>query len=98
DPPTTRAFSEPAMGGLWAPVRASDDIDLTLTSSVTADTMPSRHYATVTDLVNEVMNARIWGGLHFRGSDEAGRDLGTKVANWAISQAFLPDVSIPLLP
>ena len=96
--PSNHACFEAAIGQVLASVLGTDKIDLTLTSSVTADTMPSRHYATVADLVNEVMNARIWGGLHFRGSDEAGRDLGTKVANWAISREFLPDVSIPLLP
>ena len=42
----------------------TDQIDLDLTSSVTVDGMPTRHFATATDLTDEIENARTWGGVH----------------------------------
>jgi hypothetical protein len=38
-------------------------VELTLTSAVTGTT---RTYARLDDLVEEVENARVWGGLHYR--------------------------------
>ena len=57
-------------------------IQLDLQSTVTADTMPTRHYATVEDLIGEVQNARVWGGIHYRNSTLAGARLGDQVARW----------------
>ena len=31
---------------------------------------------------NEVVDARVWGGIHFRTADEQGVKLGKKVARW----------------
>ena len=49
-----------------------------------------RHFATGDDLRREVANARVWGGLHFRFSTEAGGQLGTRVADWTLAHAFRP--------
>ena len=50
----------------------------------------SRHYATVEDLDREIVNARVWAGLHFRDSGEVGVALGREVAQWALERYFLP--------
>jgi hypothetical protein len=50
----------------------------------------SRHYATVEDLDRQVVNARVWAGLHFRDSGEVGVELGRDVADWALDRYFLP--------
>jgi hypothetical protein len=50
----------------------------------------SRHYATVEELDREVVNARVWAGLHFRDSGEVGVKLGRDVAHWALDRYFLP--------
>jgi hypothetical protein len=50
----------------------------------------SRHYATVGDLDREIVNARVWAGLHFRDSGEAGVKIGRDVAHWALDRYFLP--------
>ena len=47
-----------------------------------------RHFATADDLVTNVMNARIWGGLHYRFSCIAGAALGRSVAHWDLTHAF----------
>lgn len=50
----------------------------------------SRHYATVEQLDREIVNARVWAGLHFRDSGEAGVKLGRNVAHWTLDRYFLP--------
>jgi len=52
--------------------------------------MPVRHFATVSDIQRDVMNARVWGGMHFRFSNEVGGELGSRVAAWALDRFFRP--------
>ena len=47
-----------------------------------------RHFDTADELREEIVNARLWGGLHYRGSSEAGVDLGRKVAHYDLNHAF----------
>jgi hypothetical protein len=47
-----------------------------------------RHFATAADLRAEIVNARVWGGVHFRFSAEAGITLGADVANYDLSHGF----------
>jgi hypothetical protein len=50
----------------------------------------SRTYTTVQALLDELVNARVWIGFHFRSSVVAGENLGTSVANWELQRNFLP--------
>jgi hypothetical protein len=50
----------------------------------------SQHFATVKDLLKQIVDARVWNGYHFRGSVEAGVVLGHRVANWTLKRYFLP--------
>ena len=88
--PSAHGCVTPAAGLVLAAFLGTDQIDLTLGSSVTADTMPTRHYATVEDLANEVIEARILGGIHYRTSTVVGAELGRKVADWALERYFQP--------
>jgi hypothetical protein len=47
-----------------------------------------RHFATADELRAEIVNARVWGGLHYRFSVEAGVKLGTQVAAYDLANAF----------
>jgi hypothetical protein len=49
-----------------------------------------RHFADASDLTQEIINARIWGGLHYRQSGIVGVNLGRRVAHWTLKQYFLP--------
>lgn len=51
----------------------------------------TRHYSTANDLTKEIINARVWGGIHYRLSDETGANLGRKVAHWTLKRYFLPE-------
>jgi hypothetical protein len=47
-----------------------------------------RHFETAEALREEIVNARLWAGLHYRGSSEAGVDLGRQVAHYDLNHAF----------
>jgi hypothetical protein len=63
-------------------------IELDLPSTVTG--VPARHFATAEDLEREILNARVWGGIHFRFSTETGGELGRRVAEWVLAHEFRP--------
>jgi hypothetical protein len=58
-----------------------------LDSLVTGET---RHYKRFKDVVEEVNNARVWAGFHFRYSQEDGTRLGRRVARFVTSNFFQP--------
>ena len=43
---------------------------------------PPRSYGRFSDALKEIIDARVWGGIHFRTADVQGKVLGTKVAHW----------------
>ena len=50
----------------------------------------ARHFRTPNDLRNEIIDARLWAGLHYRFSSVAGVGLGRKVARYDLRHAFQP--------
>ncbi len=49
-----------------------------------------RHFDTADQLREEIVNARVWGGLHFRRSSRVSVRLGTRVARYDLNHAFRP--------
>jgi hypothetical protein len=47
-----------------------------------------RHFTSFAQALQEVIDARVWGGIHFRTADEQGAEIGTKVARWERSHFF----------
>jgi hypothetical protein len=41
-----------------------------------------RHFERFSDVLDEIIEARIWGGIHFRTADTQGAQIGEKVARW----------------
>jgi hypothetical protein len=66
----------------------STRIGATLASSLPKLTRPARTYEQADEMVSEMSNARIWGGLHYRHSVNVGAELGRKVATWALARYF----------
>jgi hypothetical protein len=58
----------------------SDRVPFTAVSNKNGMT---RSYARLSDALQEVIDARVWAGIHFRTADEAGAELGAKVARYA---------------
>ena len=44
----------------------------------------------VEDIQNQVVDARVWLGFHFRNSVVQGEDIGNDVARWELHQYFKP--------
>lgn len=51
-----------------------------------------QHFKSVDDLLEQVSNARAWGGLHYPFSLAAGRRLGRQVAHYDLHHAFQPTI------
>jgi hypothetical protein len=78
-----------AMAGVFSGFLHTNRIDITLTST-TAPTMPTRHFERAGDLRAEIIEARLWGGLHYRDSSVKGVTLGRRVARYIQRHAFQP--------
>jgi hypothetical protein len=52
--------------------------------------MPTRHFERANDLRAEIIQARLWGGLHYRDSSVKGVVLGRRVAQYVLRHAFQP--------
>jgi hypothetical protein len=50
----------------------------------------SQHFNTTQDLLQNVADARVWAGLHYRFSTTAGVELGRQVSQWDLEHNFLP--------
>jgi hypothetical protein len=70
-----------------ARVLGTERIDLNITSVAAGET---RHYEWLDPINRDVINARVWGGIHFRTADVVGNAQGQKVANWALDRYFQP--------
>jgi hypothetical protein len=69
----------------------TDQVELTLSASKTAVPQlvkETRAYAGVGEIVREVDNARIWGGLHYRHSMDDGEAQGAAVARHVLGARF----------
>ena len=64
----------------------TDKIAFNITSS-RFPTQP-RHYERFSLALKEVIDARVWGGIHFRTADEQGAVIGKKVAHWERKHYF----------
>lgn len=49
-----------------------------------------RPFDSFSDALEEIEDARVWAGLHFRNADEQGRLLGENVADYALMNYFQP--------
>jgi hypothetical protein len=49
-----------------------------------------RHYERFSQALQEVVDARVWGGIHFRWADVAGAEVGRKVSRWLTKYYFQP--------
>jgi hypothetical protein len=76
---------------MYATVLGTHHIDVTIHGS--ADGTPNNWGATHTfetdnALKQEVVNARVWAGLHYRGSALEGLELARDVARWTLRRYF----------
>lgn len=85
--PSAHSCATPAGARVIARFLGTEDIHYTI-PSLTG--LGARYYPDVDSLIEEVGNARIWGGIHFRSAVKDGTTIGTKTANKVLSQHFRP--------
>jgi hypothetical protein len=52
--------------------------------------IPARHFDRFSNALKEVIDARVWGGIHFRTADVQGTVIGKKVGHWMRKHYFEP--------
>jgi hypothetical protein len=68
----------------------ADKVNLTLTSITIPAPDNVRHYSRFSDAAKDVVDARIYDGIHFRFDDEVARRQGQAIANWIFSHLMRP--------
>src|SRR4029077_13376071 len=59
-----------------------DDVAFTITSDYPQAVQKTRTYGRFSDMATDMVNVRIYPGIHFRFADEAAREQGKQVAEW----------------
>jgi hypothetical protein len=85
--PSAHACHTTAIAGVLESFFGPGRLRFSLDSLVTGDT---RTYRRFRDVVDEVNDARVWAGFHFRYSQEDGSTLGRKVARYVVRNFFQP--------
>jgi hypothetical protein len=92
--PGAHGTNTSAMAEVFSEFLGTDNIDLDIrgfdAAGASGNLDAVRHYDTAEELRSEVVNARLWGGIHYRFSSEAGVQLGRKVAHYGLNHAFRP--------
>ena len=76
-----------AQAEMYTQFFGTTQIEIDLDSSVTGTT---RHYATADAMRTEIVDARTWGGLHFRTSSVLAVALGQQLVQDALTNDFIP--------
>jgi hypothetical protein len=49
-----------------------------------------RSFTSFSQALQETIDSRVWGGIHWRTADEVGARIGKRIANWESSRYFKP--------
>ena len=68
----------------------TDRVTFSLTSNTPQAIQKTRTYSRLSDAADDVVDARIYEGIHFRTADLVGRKQGEHVANWVFGNFLKP--------
>jgi hypothetical protein len=85
--PSAHSCVTPAAARVIARYLGTSQIDYTI-PSLTG--LGDRHFPHMRDLIAEVGDARVWGGIHFRDAVRDGTWIATRVTNHILAQHFQP--------
>jgi hypothetical protein len=90
--PSAHGCLTSALTDALAAALGTDHLDITIPGATGGGTAlsTSREYTNVQDIQNEIVDARVWIGFHFRNSVVQGESLGNEVAAYDLGQAFQP--------
>jgi hypothetical protein len=87
DHPSAHSCASSAIVGSMQDFFGTDKVPF---SSFSIRTRTTRSFDRLSDALKEVIDARVWGGIHFRTADVQGSVLGKKVAHWERKNYFQP--------
>ena len=68
----------------------TDRFDFNMDSKVAGLTNPVRHYTSFSQALQDILDARVYGGMHFRNSTQKGAIIGKQVSHFATTHFFRP--------
>src|SRR5262245_62140675 len=74
----------------------ADRFDFQMDSKVAGLTQPVRSYTSFSQALIDILNARVYGGMHYRNSTEKGALIGKQVSNFATQRFFLDRFTVCL--
>jgi hypothetical protein len=90
--PAAHGTNTSAMAEVFTEFLGTDQIDLDIhgfdAAGGAGNLNAVHHFDTADQLREEVIGARLWGGIHYRRSSEVGVHLGRKVAHFGLNHAF----------
>jgi hypothetical protein len=86
--PCAHCITSSAVATVIRGVVGEDIGTLTMTSATAPGV--TRRWTRLDDYVNEVSNARIWAGFHYRFSTEVGKDMGRKIGELTLATQLRP--------
>jgi hypothetical protein len=79
-------------GAVAAVLEAEFGSDRIGTVTMTSPSLPgvTRSWERIGDIVEEISNARVWGGIHYRSSTRVGESMGRAIGEFALGRALRP--------
>jgi hypothetical protein len=90
--PCAHCVQAGAVAGVVKAVLGTEDIPEIATTSPTAPGV-TRRWTNMTAFTDEVSNARIWAGFHYRFSTRVGTDMGLQIGEYVVKSVMQPVVS-----
>jgi hypothetical protein len=91
---TTRTDEQTEIARFWlaSPTAiwngVGDDPGVAIVATSPSNPGFERHWATLSEGVEEVIDARIYSGIHYRTSDEEGARVGRRIARFVVNHAL----------
>jgi PAP2 superfamily len=85
--PCAHCILSGSVAGVVRAVLGTDDIPEIAVTSPTAPGV-THHWTSMTNFTQEVANARIWSGFHYRFSTRVGTDMGLKVGEYVVKNVM----------
>jgi hypothetical protein len=87
--PCAHCISSGSLAGVVQAVFGTPEIsEVSMTSPTAPDVI--HHWTNVRDYSNEVSEARIWAGFHYRFSTKVGQDMGYKIGDYVVKNFMQP--------
>ena len=86
--PCAHCITSAAVAAVLRGVVGEDVGEITLTSPTAPGVV--RRWTRLDDYRDEVSNARVWAGFHYRFSTEVGKDMGKKIGELTIATQLRP--------